>query len=211
MKLFALLLLLVSMTSFAAQNVKVLGLFNGKAYLSIAGTNKLMKNGETFEGITLLQATSRWAKIKNSTGLIQKITTGGSISGSYKVPLKQALKIYPNSNGMYQVNGHINNTPIAFLVDTGATYVAMSEKHAKKLGLKYKQKGKISSAQTASGIVTTWELTLDSVEVGGIKVSYVPAAVISGDHPYQVLLGMSYLKNLKVEHSGSVMLLQKKY
>jgi len=112
---------------------------------------------------------------------------------------------------MYQVNGHINNTPIAFLIDTGATYVAMSERHAKKIGLKYKQKGKRGSAQTASGIVTTWELTLDSVDVGGIKVSYVPAAVISGDHPYQVLLGMSYLKNLKVEHSGTVMLLQKKY
>ena len=66
-------------------------------------------------------------------------------------------------------------------------------------------------AQTASGVVATWELTLDSVEVGGLKVNYVPAAVISGDHPYQVLLGMSYLKNLKVEHNGTTMLLQKKY
>ena len=205
------LLLLLSFSGLASQDVTVLGLFNGKAYLSISGSKKLMKNGESFKGVTLIQATSRWAKIKNDAGVISKITTGGTISGSYKAPVKQALKIYPNSNGMYQVNGHINNTPIAFLIDTGATYVAMSEIHAKKMGLKYKQKGKRSSAQTASGIVTTWELKLDSVEVGGIRVNYVPAAVISGDHPYQVLLGMSYLKNLKVEHSGTVMLLQKKY
>jgi len=112
---------------------------------------------------------------------------------------------------MYQVSGHINNTPIQFLIDTGATYVAMSERHAKKIGLNYKQKGIKSSAQTASGIVSTWEIKLDSVDIAGMKVNYVPAAVISGDHPYQVLLGMSYLKNLKVEHSGTAMVLQKKY
>ncbi len=210
MKTIFLLLLFCSQT-FAAENIKVLGLFNGKAYLNIAGNNKFMKDGETYHGITLIEATGRWAKIKGSDGTIRKISTGGSISGSYKVPKKQALKIYPNSNGMYHVNGHINNTPIAFLVDTGATSVAMSERHAKKLGLNYKQKGKRSSAQTASGIVATWELKLDSVEVGGIKINYVPASVISGDHPYQVLLGMSYLKNLKVEHSGNAMILQKKY
>lgn len=210
MKLLVVLYFL-SFNSIAAENVKILGLFNGKAYLNVAGSNKLLSDGDSFKGVTLIQATGRWAKIKNSDGLIQKLSIGGTISGSYKKPEKKVLKIMPNRHGMYHVNGHINDTPIAFLIDTGATYVAMSERHAKKLGLNYKQKGVKSSAQTASGIVSTWELKLDSVDIAGIKVNYVPAAVIEGDHPYQVLLGMSYLKNLKVEHSGTAMLLQRKY
>ncbi len=210
MKIFICLLCL-SFNAVAAESIKVLGLFNGKAYLSISGNNKLLSDGESYKGITLIQATGRWAKVKSSDGSIFKVSIGGTIGSSYKKPERKKLKIYPNKNGMYHVNGHINNTPISFLIDTGATYVAMSERHAKKLGLNYKQKGVKSSAQTAGGIVTTWEIKLDSVDVGGMKVSFVPAAVISGDHPYQVLLGMSYLKNLKVEHSGTAMTLQKKH
>ncbi len=211
MKFIVALCLVFGTQSFASDAIKVLGLFSGKAYLTIAGTNKLLLEGESYQGITLIQATGRWAKIKDKDGTIYKISPNASISGSYKAPNLQSVKIYPNKKGMYQVNGHINNTPVAFLVDTGASYVAMSERHAQKIGLPYKQKGRRSSAQTANGIALTWELTLDSVNVGGLKVNYVPAAVISGDHPYQVLLGMSYLKNLKVEHSGNAMVLQKKY
>lgn len=207
----ALIFLLLSLNAFAAQSVKVLGLFNGKAYLNIDGQNKLLSNGQSFNGITLIQGTARWAKIKNKNGELQKLSTGGAIANTYKKPQLKSLKIYPNSKGMYEVSGHINNTPISFLIDTGATYVAMSERHAKKIGLNYKQKGRKSSAETASGIVSTWEVKLDSVDVAGMKVNYVPAAVISGDHPYQVLLGMSYLKNIKVEHNGNAMVLQNKY
>ncbi|MBL7003267.1 MAG: retroviral-like aspartic protease family protein [Gammaproteobacteria bacterium] len=211
MKLFIVLLLFSSL-SYASDKIKVMGLFNGKAYLNIAGQNKLLTVGDTYKGVTLLQATGKYAKIKNKHGQEVKLTTSGSVSsGGYKKQTKTSLKIYPDSNGMYQVKGLINGNPINFLIDTGATYVAMSERHAKKIGLNYKDKGVISSAQTASGIVTTWEVTLDSVEVGGIKINYVSAAVISGNHPYEVLLGMSYLKNIKVQHSGGAMLLQKKY
>jgi len=204
------LLLLLSFSAYAEQT-KVLGLFHGKAYLSIEGNNKILADGESFKGVTLIQATGRWAKIKDRDGKISKISAGSSITSRYKKHQKKILKVYPNSNGMYEVSGHINNTPISFLIDTGATFVAMSERHAKKIGLKYKQTGIKSSAATASGIVSTWNIKLDSVDVGGIKVNFVPASVISGDHPYQVLLGMSYLKNIKVKHDGNVMLLLNKY
>lgn len=206
-----LIVLCLSFSTHAAQSIKVLGLFNGKAYLNIDGNNKLLADGESFNGITLIQATARWAKIKDSNGLIRQVSTGGAVTNSYKKPQRTSLKIYPNSKGMYEVNGHINNSPISFLIDTGATYVAMSERHAKKIGIDYKRKGIKSLATTASGTVATWEVTLDAVDIGGIKVNFVPAAVISGDHPYQVLLGMSYLKNIKVEQDGNTMVLQKKY
>ncbi len=207
----ALILLMLSFNIDASQSIKVLGLFNGKAYLSIDGENKLLADGQNFKGITLIKATGRWAKIKDSQGDVRQVSTGGTITSSYKKPQRSSVKIHPNAKGMYEVNGHINNSPIAFLIDTGATYVAMSELHAKKIGLNYKQKGIRSFASTASGTVATWEVKLDSVDVGGMKVNFVPAAVISGDHPYQVLLGMSYLKNIKVEHNGNAMVLQKKY
>lgn len=205
-----LLLFFISLPTFA-DSIAVLGLFSGKAYLSIEGDNKMLSVGESYKGVTLLEATGRFAKIETSQGVVKKITTGTQITKGYKKAKAKEVKIYPDRIGMYQVNGLINNRSISFLVDTGATNVAMSERHAEKLGLKYKNKNNRSSAQTASGVVSTWEITLDSVDIGGLKVNYVPASVISGNHPYQVLLGMSYLKHLKVQHSGGAMLLQKKY
>lgn len=212
--MYKIIVLLISLTfiNYSFASVKVIALFQGKAYLSVEGEKKIVADGEQFKGYTLIQATGRWAKIKNnSNGDVSQITVGSSIKSNYKKPINKTLKIYPDSIGMYQVTGAINKSPISFLVDTGATFVAMSEKHAKSLGLKYKTKGKRSISQTASGRVNTWVITLDSVEVGGIKVSYVPAAVIQGDHPYQVLLGMSYLKHINVQQDGTVMLLKNKY
>jgi aspartyl protease family protein len=111
---------------------------------------------------------------------------------------------------MYYVNGKINGQSTRFLVDTGATFVTLSGRHANEIGIDFK-KGKKTYANTAASTIPVWKITLDSVNIGGIKVPNVEAMVIEGSNPQQALLGNSFLRHIKLERSGAVMKLQQKY
>ena len=111
---------------------------------------------------------------------------------------------------MYITQGSINNFSVQFLVDTGATWVAMSEVVAKRLGINY-YRGRKGYAGTASGTAEIYKVTLDKVKVGDIELRNVPAAVISGYGSHQVLLGNSFLKRCEMTRTKSVMILKKKY
>ena len=60
-------------------------------------------------------------------------------------------------------------------------------------------------------LVPVWNIMLDNVKVGGITVPQVEAVVLNGDQPRTVLLGMSFLKHLKLQRNGSAMVLEQKY
>ena len=92
-----------------------------------------------------------------------------------------------------------------FLLDTGATTVAMNKSQAKQLGVDYRMNGEPIVVSTASDHVKGYRVRLDSVSLGKIKQKNVEAMVIDGNHPGPVLLGMSFLGKLKVENSGGVM------
>ena len=111
-----------------------------------------------------------------------------------KVVLKQ------NARGHYIAPGMINNTPVTFLLDTGATDVVVPHALAEKLGLSH-----FSSTQvnTANGVITVYNTILSEVSLGGLKGSKIDAVI----NPYMdestVLLGMSFLKSLSiVQQSG---------
>ncbi len=111
---------------------------------------------------------------------------------------------------MYFVNGKINGAPIGFLVDTGATYVTMSGRQASALNIDFK-KGLRGQAQTAAAVVAVWQITLNSVSVGDIKLSNVTATVIAGNQPGQVLLGNSFLRHTDMQQAGSALVIRKRY
>ena len=112
-----------------------------------------------------------------------------------------------NSKGHYVADGSINGHPVVFLVDTGATDVAISEKLANRLGLE-KTGGAFS--RTANGVVAVWQSTLANVSLGVIRMQRVRASVLPEMQPAnQVLLGMSFLKHLElVQKDGSLTLRQ---
>ena len=97
-----------------------------------------------------------------------------------------------------------------FLVDTGATSIAMNTSQAKRLGIRYRLKGKKSTVSTASGFVKAYGVSLNTVSLGSIKQRNVRAVVIDGKHPGPILLGMTFLSNLKVDTKGYVMTLKKR-
>jgi len=201
-------LVLIASTSNAA-DIRVIGLFTNKALLEINGQQKLLSRGESFEGVLLESASGRGAVVSIG-GETKKLGLNQSITSSFKEPQRTTARVFPDLHGMYIITGKVNGKPMRFLVDTGATYVTISGENATRIGIDFKQ-GQKAYAQTASSIVTVWQVMLDSVSIGGISVPNVPASVIEGSQPADALLGNSFLKHTRIQRIGSVLELEKKY
>jgi len=202
-------LIFISISIYAAPTIKVIGLFKDKALIAVDGKNKLIRKGETFEEFILEYADSKRAVISYN-GVASKYTLGSTGGGlQFKKAKSSAYRISANPQGMYFTRGSINNIPMSFIVDTGATLISMNEDHAKQLGINAKRDGQLINIKTASALVKGYKITLDRVKVGEIQIRDVDATVLMSKQPDTILLGMSFLKNLRVNHSGSVMTLEK--
>jgi aspartyl protease family protein len=207
------LILLLSLGTSAAlaadSGVRVIALFSGKALLQVGDQQKVVSQGETFEGVLLESASGRGAVVVID-GNRQKLGLNQSIAGNFKKPNRTRMKIFPDALGMYYVDGKINGLATRFLIDTGATFVTMSGNHASRLKIDYR-KGTYSSAQTASAVVPVWQIKLASVSIGGIELKNVDATVIAGERPFDVLLGNSFLRRTRIQQAGSVLEIEKRY
>lgn len=105
-----------------------------------------------------------------------------------------------NRYGHYVASGKINDQSVEFLLDTGATLVAIPEHIASQLNLK---KGRSFQTQTANGISQSYTTTIDKLTLGDIVMTNVPASISSGMTFNQILLGMSFLKHLQLTQQGS--------
>ena len=115
-------------------------------------------------------------------------------------PMGQAeVVLKPNRAGHYMAPGEINGVEVTFLLDTGATRVAVPQKLAEEAGL---PSGVRSQSVTASGIAESWLTQIDRLRLGPFEMREVQAAVIPDMPGREVLLGMSFLKHLKLEQTG---------
>jgi aspartyl protease family protein len=194
----------------AAPEVRVMALFADKAMLQIDGNNVVMKKGQVVQGIKLISATGRGARLRMSDGREQTLGLNQSIGSAFKKPARRKLTVFSGDHGMFRVAGLVNGRSVRFILDTGASFISMSSQQADQLNLDYK-KGRRGLVQTANATVPVWHLKLDRVKVGGISVANVDAVVLPGDHPPQALLGMSFLKHVKLQRNGSAMTLEQKY
>lgn len=208
-RFFVSLLFIVSLNIHAEPSLKVIGLFKDKALVSIDGKNKLLRKGQPYQNFVLESANSKGAVISYQ-GASKKYQLGNNASGmQFKKARSSAFRITADPNGMYLTQGSINGKPMSFVVDTGATYVSMNQAHAKQLGIDAKRDGIPVKVMTASATVKAYNVKLKNVKIGEIQQSNVVATVMTGSHPEIILLGMSFLKHLKISHSGSVMTLEK--
>jgi aspartyl protease family protein len=107
-----------------------------------------------------------------------------------------------NKQHHYVANGMINGQPVTFLVDTGATHVAIPPNVAQRLNL---APGRAGVAQTANGSVRTASTTLNSLNLGTITLENVRASITYGMMGEEILLGMSALKNVEFTHRNGVL------
>jgi len=115
---------------------------------------------------------------------------------------QKELVLQRNRYGHYVATGKINGYPVEFLLDTGATLVAIPEHIANKLNL---SKGRSFQSQTANGTSLSSETTLATLSLGDIVMTNVPASISSGMEFDEILLGMSFLKHLHLSQQGSTL------
>ncbi len=212
-KVLLVALALTLSTVWAVEDIQVVGLFNGKAVVRLDGKQRLLKAGQTSpEGVTLISANAKQAVLEVD-GKRATYGLGRHISSSYAAPVGEevTVQIWPDRQGMYTVIGSINGFPVHFLVDTGATAIAMNREQAKRLGIDYRVVGKPGLASTASGVVESYTVTLDRVKVGDIELRNVRGGVIDGPHPKQVLLGMTFLGRVEMLRKGQLLELKRKH
>ena len=196
---------------FAGPDVRVVGLFKQRAVVLIDGRQRMLAVGETSpEGVKLLAANSESAVLLVD-GVELKGTLDGRVSARKKMPSVQEVQIRRNNMSMYSTVGSINGLPVSFLVDTGATQIAMNDAQARRLGIDYRIVGEPAAITTASRVERAWAVVLDSVKVGDIELRAVNAIVLEGPQPQQALLGMSFLGHLEIRNDGQLMTLRRKY
>ena len=193
-----------------AADILVLGLFKDMAILRVDGKQYKLRTGEASpEGIKLISADSEQAVLEID-GRRETYLLGSHISATFSAPEKAGAMIRP-VNGMYQVSGFINRQPVDFLVDTGASSIAINANQARKLGINFRYEGEEGYSSTASGYARIYKLKLDSVQIGDIVVNNVEAAVLEGDFPTTALLGMSFLNRVNMKRDGELLVLEKKW
>jgi len=119
------------------------------------------------------------------------------------------MKFQADDSGQFVVDAKVNGIGVHFLVDTGASGIALSRRDASRLDIDPKTLIYSQRFSTANGMTGGAPVTLDSIEIGPFSDSKVPAFVNEGDLD-QSLLGMSYLKTLgRIEIRGDTLILER--
>lgn len=131
----------------------------------------------------------------------QDVVTNQLADGTRQVVLQR------NSGGHYVASGRINDAPAEFIIDTGATDVAVSSAVAAAAAL---QRGPARPVMTANGQVTTYATRIDRLELGGIVERDVRASIVPNMKGIDVLLGMSFLQRLDFAQRGQQLVLERR-
>jgi aspartyl protease family protein len=210
----AFLLLLSIPTGAGAAEVAVSALFNGKAVVTVDGgkPRTLTVGQSTPEGVKLLSATSEAAVIEYG-GRRETLSTGSGMrvgGGASPATSSEQAVLKADGRGHFYGNGLINGNTVRFLVDTGATTVALSTTEARRLGIDYRN-GTRGVGRTANGTVASYGIKLDTVRLGDITLQNVDAHVLEGMGPSDVLLGMSFLNRTQMQRDGDTLVLIKRF
>ena len=193
----------------ARADVALIGTFGSTAaILAIdGGAPKTVRVGQSAGGVTVVSVEQDKAVVevdgKRRTLMRGQAYSSGSTSGT------QSVTLAAGAGGHFMADGQVNGNPIRFLVDTGATTIAIPASEANRLRIDY-LKGRRGTAMTAGGPTTAYGVTLDSVRVGGIELQGVEAVVIEQGLTI-ALLGNSFLNRTEMRREGQFMTLTKRF
>ena len=194
-----------------ATDVKVVGLFPGKAVVVINGSQpRTISVGQKQpEGVTLLSTASNNAVLdiegkRQTLDLGEHFAAPGSGGNA-----GNTLKLSSDTLGHFWTVGQINGRSVRFLVDTGASSVALPASAARNMGIDF-TKGQRGVSKTAGGDVTVWRISLDAVTIGEMTLYGIDASVFESGLDV-ALLGMSFLNRLEMRRDGTHMTLTKRF
>lgn len=191
-----------------ATEVALVGVFPGKAVLVVDGGNpRTVGAGQTVAGVKLVSVDQESAVV-DINGKRSRLLVGERPVALASAEGKSIL-LQADSRGHFMTAGSINGASMQFMVDTGASSVAMGPSAATQAGIIYTQ-GTPGAASTANGVTRTWRVKLDTLKIGDITLRNVDAVVMSQEMPV-VLLGMSFLKRMDMKQENSTLLLKQRY
>lgn len=211
LRIVGLIILLIPVNVWSQElQILVMGLYRDHAVVEINQTQYFLSVGKrTPEGVTLVSANSNQAvlEVAGKQGVYE---LNNRVGGVYSAPAEMpVVSIWP-TNGMYLASGSVNGFTVDFMVDTGASVIAINGETAKRLGLDYLGASQIG-VRTASGVELAYSIQLDSVQLGDVALNNVAAVVIDGPEPQRALLGMSFLNAFDMERKGDRLDLRQKF
>jgi aspartyl protease family protein len=194
----------------AALDVQLVGTFSGQAaVLSVdGGEPKTVRVGQSFGGVKVLSVEKERTTVEIE-GKRRALLPGQHFRSAGTGDDRQSAVLSADSRGHFHADGAVNGGAMRFILDTGATAIALPAAEAARIGLDYR-KGRPSMIHTANGQAPAWRIRLDTVRVGAIELQQVDALVIEQglDTP---LLGMTFLNRVEMHRDGDRMTLKRRF
>jgi aspartyl protease family protein len=195
-----------------AQDIALAGRMGDKALLLVQGRSVVLAVGQS-EGLVRLLRWDNDAAVVDSGGVQMRLRVGqaplrlggGASAGSGS---GREIVIPVGPGGHFMTQGSINGQTVRFMVDTGATLVAVSSRDASRLGLDLRTARRVLT-QTAAGPALAYMLPLQRVRVGDVEVYDVMAVVTEAPMPF-VLLGNSFLERFQWRRENDIMRLERR-
>lgn len=196
----------------AAQSptVSISGRMGNKAVLVINGSPRSMAVGSAEQGVRLLSLADDTAVVEVD-GQRLRLQIGAhpvNLGGTPTTGTGTTVVMPMGPGGHFSSAGSINDKPVMFMVDTGASVVAISQTEADRLGLDYRSAAR-GMVQTANGTVPVHSVRLAKLRIGDVQVYDVAAVVIPAPLP-QVLLGNSFLSRFDMKRLNDTLTLEKR-
>jgi len=193
----------------AATDVTVIGLFPGKAVITIDRKSpRTLSVGErTAEGVLLVSVDARGAMLEID-GKRQTLEMGQHFETADMSSQRTSVTLAQDGRGHFRTDAYVNGAHIRFMVDTGATLVSIPMSEAQRLGINY-LKGTPGYSMMADGRrVVSYRVNLETITVGDVTLYNVEGVVQGGGEP---LLGMSFLSRTEMRNDGQSLVLTKRY
>ena len=192
-----------------AASVAFSGMLGDKALLIIDGQPRGVAVGATVQGVKLVRLDGTQATVESDgKPLVLRLGGGAKVAGSDGSGTGTRIVIPVGPGGHYGGLASINGHPVPYIVDTGATTIAMGADIAGKLGLDYND-STAAAAMTANGAVPARKLTLGKVTIGDVTIFNVDAIVVPQAMPV-VLLGNSFLSHFQMHSDSDTLVLDKR-
>ncbi len=193
-----------------AQSVTLQGMLGSKALLMVGGgAPRAVAPGDTYQGVKVVSTSGDQAVVMiDGQRHTLRVGEAPASVGSAAPSGGDRVALTADGRGHFVTQGSINNRPVQFLVDTGASVVAIGQAEADRLGLNYKS-GRQVMMNTANGSAPGWLLKLDQLRIGDVVAYGVDAVVTPAAMP-SVLLGNSFLNRFNMRRDGDQMMLIKR-
>ena len=195
-----------------AQSVALAGMLGKQALLVVNGSApKSVAPGDTHQGVKVISTSADQAVIEQAGKRMTlrvgeaPVNMGGAAGG----PRGNRIVLTAGTGGHFMTPGQVNGKAAHFMVDTGATSIAMGALDAERAGINFKSGQPVNMA-TANGVTQGYRIKLNSVRIGDVEVFDVEAVVTPNAMPF-MLLGNSFLTRFQMTRENDQMTLTRRY